>query len=87
MTFIRILLLVILGYFISFLYKKLWKGGGKPIDEKKETKQIAPEEMKQCPYCKTYVPISQSKILKTPDGPINFCSDECKYTYRSKHMK
>jgi YHS domain-containing protein len=78
--FIRLFLLLTLGYLISFLYRKLWKNNNF-VNDNKTNNINEPEEMKQDPVCKTYVPKSQAINYKTNNKTLYFCSEECKNKY------
>ena len=84
MAFIRVVLLLLLGYFVRYLYKKLWKNNSAIGNKKNNNKSIKPEEMKQDPVCKTYVPVSQAKIYSDNGSNKYFCSDKCMNKYKKE---
>jgi YHS domain-containing protein len=85
--FIRIFLIFLLGYLISYLYKKLWKGERTFINDKNgsDNNRSEPEEMKQDPVCKTYVPKSQAVIYLHRGEKLYFCSEACKRQYKQEN--
>lgn len=76
--FLRILLFVLLGY---FLFRILWKGKGFNFfkSSKKKHPQKKIEEMKKDPVCGTYIPENQAIRYKD----FYFCSEECKEKFRT----
>jgi len=78
--YIRLFLLLTLGYLISFLYRKLWKNTDY-TDKNKSNDISKPEEMKQDPVCKTYIPKSQAVKYRHKGENLYFCSEECKNRY------
>ncbi len=83
MIFIRIIIFFLLGYFVSFLYKKLRKDNKKSISSNMKNKSNMPEEMKQDPVCKTYVPKSQAVIYSDIKETVYFCSKNCRDKYKN----
>lgn len=87
MNYIRILILVLLVYLISYLYKKLWKSGNsKKVNETKNN-SLQPEEMMQDPICKTYIPKSQAVLHHEKNKTVFFCSEDCKNKYKKINRK
>ena len=78
---IRLIFIFLLGYFIYYLYRKLWKNKAEISNNNKTNKNIKPEEMKQDPVCKTYVPISQAIVYTDKNKKLYFCSEKCKKKY------
>jgi len=85
--FIRLFFIVLLGYLVSYLYKKLWKGDKYFVNDKNdsENNRNEPEEMKQDPVCKTYVPKSQAITYIHRGEKLYFCSETCKEQYKKEN--
>ncbi len=81
--------LFIIGSIAYYLYRLLWKGGGRNSTKNKRkptpnsstpTPQVI-EEMKKDPVCGTYIPEHEAIVLNSLKGKQYFCSEGCKKKY------
>ncbi len=80
--FLRLILPLIIFWFIRGLIRTLLAGNSKPVARRDPPKVPSGGELKKDPVCGTFIPV-QTAVTKTVDGQLlHFCSAACRDKYQ-----